>query len=157
MQTPIYESLPSHSLPAKSDKTTGEKHKHIPRLNFKKLVSQISRLGAPSHTGTGIPKDTAAQYIRTCKLYPGTSHEPLRIELQRCRLESRNTKYEAVSWVWGSPLNSTPLLYQGRKIPIRSTLDDALRIFRYPDRPRVLWVYMRSASIETTWRSGRTR
>jgi hypothetical protein len=86
-----------------------------------------------------LPKDPVEQYIRTCTLYPGTGDDPLQIELQLCRLGLDNVGYEAISWVWGSPSNSTTLLYKGQSITIRQNLYDALRTFRYADRPRTLW------------------
>jgi hypothetical protein len=87
-----------------------------------------------------LPIDPAEQYVRTCTLYPGTSDDPLQIELQLCRLGSDDTKYEALSWVWGSSSNSTTLLYKGQNITVRQNLHDALRTLRYTDRPRILWV-----------------
>ncbi|KAF2445504.1 HET-domain-containing protein, partial [Karstenula rhodostoma CBS 690.94] len=87
-----------------------------------------------------LPHDSEQQYIRTCTLYPGTGNEPVQVELQPHRVGSDDIPYEAVSWVWGNPLNSTTLLYKGQNISIRKSLEDALRVFRYVDRPRVLWV-----------------
>ncbi|KAF1975758.1 HET-domain-containing protein, partial [Bimuria novae-zelandiae CBS 107.79] len=78
--------------------------------------------------------------IRVCKLFPGTGDEPLQIDPQPCRVDAQTTlNYEAISWVWGSPLNSTTLSYRGQNITIRRNLEDALRAFRHADRPRTLW------------------
>lgn len=51
-------------------------------------------------------------------------------------------QYEALSYVWGSPVEPSLVVVgeEGRYIPITRNLDVAMRHLRYPDRPRVVWV-----------------
>lgn len=87
-----------------------------------------------------LPREPGANYIRVCELQPGYPDEPLQIELRTHCINSPDAEeYEAISWVWGSPSNSTTLKYRGQSIAIRKNLEDALRIFRYVDQPRTLW------------------
>ncbi|KAJ4347159.1 uncharacterized protein N0V89_011097 [Didymosphaeria variabile] len=87
-----------------------------------------------------LPQDPAEQYIRTIKLYPGTRDDPLQIEFQLHQIGSKIVSpYEAISWVWGNLLDNATLLYNGETITIRQNLEDALRVFRFADRPRLLW------------------
>lgn len=98
------------------------------------IASMAARIYEP------LPQNVGEQYIRTCTLYPGTGDESLRIELEPYQLDSDDAEYEALSWIWGSPSNSTVLVYKGQNISTRKSLDDALRDFRYADRTRTLWV-----------------
>lgn len=62
----------------------------------------------------------------------------------RCHFEAHQAssppEYEALSYVWGDPARTLPLISEGKQILITTTLDIALRQLRLPQTVRVLWV-----------------
>ncbi|KAF7867484.1 uncharacterized protein EAF02_009675 [Botrytis sinoallii] len=48
--------------------------------------------------------------------------------------------YEALSYVWGNPMNKCDINLQGVSFPITTNLESALRHLRYYDLPRILWI-----------------
>ncbi|KAL8657884.1 MAG: hypothetical protein Q9226_001481 [Calogaya cf. arnoldii] len=48
--------------------------------------------------------------------------------------------YEALSYSWGSPAQTSSIQCNGHKIPVRMSLYDALIHLRLPDKPRYIWV-----------------
>ena len=49
-------------------------------------------------------------------------------------------RYEALSYTWGDPKITKPVICSGKKIEITANLHSALYHLRYPDRQRILWV-----------------
>jgi hypothetical protein len=47
--------------------------------------------------------------------------------------------YDAISYVWGDPTDTSPLECSGKTLSITKNLHSALRHFRFQDQPRVLW------------------
>jgi hypothetical protein len=80
--------------------------------------------------------------IRLIRLLPGTWTDPVRCELFEETLGT--TKYEALSYVWGSKNVTRPIFLNQRKFPVTVNLESALRHLR--ERPEwgsdgaVLWV-----------------
>lgn len=83
-----------------------------------------------------------ADFIRCLKLQPGKDNEPLVATLFVVRLENARTtaKFEAISYVWGSPDRQDHITCNGRAHGITANLGEALRQVRHTDKPRVLWV-----------------
>jgi hypothetical protein len=51
-------------------------------------------------------------------------------------------KYEALSYVWGSPdALKTTILLNGKNFEVGENLGNALRHLRLLDKPRTLWIY----------------
>lgn len=82
--------------------------------------------------------------IRTLELVPSESHGAvLEVLLQEISLDSvlaDNSTYEALSYVWGSPTGTRPIICNGEVLKVTPNCEAALRRLRLPDRSRVLWV-----------------
>ncbi|KAL8336919.1 hypothetical protein RB601_008427 [Gaeumannomyces tritici] len=76
--------------------------------------------------------------IRILTLEPGVGGEPLTGSLEFESLDAR-PEFEAISYVWGSGTRSAQMRCDGRPLPMTSSIRDALRRMRHPDRPRRLW------------------
>lgn len=79
--------------------------------------------------------------IRRLILEPGAGDASLIGSMERIRLSetSDSTSFEAISYVWGSDIKDHWIKIDGKAIPITTSLSDALRQVRRPDRPRALW------------------
>lgn len=84
------------------------------------------------------PLDSNGDEIRLLKLLPGTG-PTINIEIQRIK-KNETLKYEALSYVWGSPEQTHEVLVQAQDIesikmlPISQNLFIALRHFRNQDQ-----------------------
>ena len=78
--------------------------------------------------------------IRILRLFPGKGAAPLRCELVHVPLASPGVEYDALSYRWGEPNPKETLYCNGLAVSIVSNLADALRAFRLPESPRLLWV-----------------
>jgi hypothetical protein len=81
-----------------------------------------------------LPYDDVFRFL---VLEPGTESDPL-----LCRLQIgwiADTTYEAISYVWGTPIRDQPIFCDGCRMMITPNLDRALRSVRLPDKPRTLW------------------
>lgn len=76
--------------------------------------------------------------IRLLVLEPGTGQDPVSVRLIQAHLSS-SPKFEAISYVWGDPGDTTAILCSGRVINITQNLHAALQQFRLPNAERVLW------------------
>jgi len=88
-----------------------------------------------SRLATGADNDE----IRILRLLPGKGAEPLRCELIHVPLASPG-EYDAVSYRWGPPTPEHTLHCNGFSVSVMSNLAEALRAFRLPGSPRLLWV-----------------
>ena len=81
----------------------------------------------------------AKDSLRLIFLEPGRPKDAL-----RCRIEAHDAasapEYEALSYVWGDPARTLPLLAEGKRLMITVALDDALRQIRLCRKRRVLWI-----------------
>jgi hypothetical protein len=75
-------------------------------------------------------------YIRTLVLLPGSGQETLRCSLQTSLIS--DTRFEAISYVWGSDIKDHAIVCQGQTLAITSNLWTVLQNVR-SDVPRVLW------------------
>ncbi|KIX99400.1 uncharacterized protein Z520_04976 [Fonsecaea multimorphosa CBS 102226] len=51
-----------------------------------------------------------------------------------------NTKYEALSYVWGSMTERETISVQDTIVSVTPSLTNALRYLRLADAPRVIWI-----------------
>jgi hypothetical protein len=79
-----------------------------------------------------------AQIIRLVELAPGARDAPVVIRLFITELE-HHPEYDAISYVWGNPEDTLPVLCNGRSFDITVNLNAAFVRVRYGDRPRILW------------------
>ena len=92
----------------------------------------------------------AEPQIRLLHLSPGTGSERLECSLQieepfkdlGCLMSSPQSAkpfYEAISYVWGDASMKEIIICDGKSLQITSSLANALRKVRYPERHRILW------------------
>ncbi|KAF2135243.1 uncharacterized protein K452DRAFT_210786, partial [Aplosporella prunicola CBS 121167] len=83
------------------------------------------------------------KHIRLLDLSPGAFSENLHIELRQVSLEKKSLYFEALSYVWGSPINPSFITIGSERnsvILVTQNLAIALRHLRYTDKIRTLWV-----------------
>ena len=78
------------------------------------------------------------QFIRMLTLYPGALDDPLEGELEFFNIVSSES-YESLSYVWGNVDRCHEIICAGQRLRLTTSLHDALRRLRQPDRPRRLW------------------
>lgn len=61
------------------------------------------------------------------------------VSLDRVSEQGKNG-FEALSYVWGSPVGTVPVSCDGQQLLVTPNCDSALRHLRLPDHDRVLWV-----------------
>lgn len=88
------------------------------------------------------PIDSVACQIRLIDLLPSTKFEAeIQIHLRTGVLSDTTVpKYEALSYVWGSPENPEDILIDGANLTVTRALAQALPYLRYEDQPRTLWI-----------------
>lgn len=84
------------------------------------------------------PLDKERSEIRLLVLKPGQWDEGICCDLEIVSLDE-SLEYETISYVWGDPKVRKPISVNGSRIEVTVNLFSALRRFRYPDTPRVLW------------------
>jgi hypothetical protein len=77
--------------------------------------------------------------IRVLHLLPGLKDDGIRCSLRRVAISQR-VPYEALSYTWGSPDRCIRVECDGSYLLVTSTLQEALRTMRYPDKERTLWI-----------------
>ncbi|KAF5020297.1 hypothetical protein F66182_7673 [Fusarium sp. NRRL 66182] len=84
----------------------------------------------------------SSQETRLAVIEPaGDLDDPLRLSLKRISLNSlRRTRYEALSYVWGSITGDRRLYCDGKLLYVTSNCESALRHLRLKKRQRVVWI-----------------
>ncbi len=77
--------------------------------------------------------------IRLLTLQPGRRDEPIKCDLSVVGLDEEPL-FEALSYTWGDPAPTTPILLRGRSVNVTSNLQGALLHLRNESVPRNLWV-----------------
>ncbi|KAJ4347317.1 uncharacterized protein N0V89_011257 [Didymosphaeria variabile] len=75
--------------------------------------------------------------IRLVTLLPGVMADPIQCQLKVATLQ---TKYEALSYVWGSESDARPISVNDHELHVTFNLESALRRLRMKKQQRVLWV-----------------
>ncbi|KAI0141584.1 heterokaryon incompatibility protein-domain-containing protein [Xylariaceae sp. FL1272] len=78
--------------------------------------------------------------IRLLVLLPGNPADDVRCLLTPHSLVTGVQQYEALSYCWGDPGTTKPILVDGGVLEVTVNLRSALRHLRLPDEPRVLWI-----------------
>ncbi|CAG5156179.1 uncharacterized protein ALTATR162_LOCUS4026 [Alternaria atra] len=81
----------------------------------------------------------AGEFIRVLKLHPGDTEYDIECSLEVMDIESSKGSYEAISYVWGDANDTVDVHCNGLQVSITVSLGDALRNFRHPSEPRLLW------------------
>ncbi|RYN30165.1 hypothetical protein AA0115_g4773 [Alternaria tenuissima] len=79
------------------------------------------------------------EYIRVLKLRPGRYDDIIDCSLSLTNIENSKGSYEAISYVWGDSKHTVDVWCNGLPVSITVSLADALRNFRHPSEPRLLW------------------
>ncbi|KAI0530169.1 heterokaryon incompatibility protein-domain-containing protein [Xylaria digitata] len=87
-----------------------------------------------------IVKTGIGQNIRLLKLLPGHLADDVQCGLTTHLLSPDIEKYEALSYVWGSPTVTKPIYVNGDSLQVTVNLHSALRHLRRVNEPRILWV-----------------
>ena len=81
--------------------------------------------------------------IRLLNLMPGQGNYEITSDMVNAEVTSgarSRTHYEALSYTWGDPTEKREMRCCGLSLQITSSLYNALKQLRYPDRTRTLWV-----------------
>jgi len=87
--------------------------------------------------------------IRLAKLHPGKFEDDISLTLQLATFDPHNPpKYEALSYVWGSPLSPQTITVTDEgdgepnpaQLSITHNLSVALRHLRFAARPQTVWI-----------------
>ncbi|KAL2289591.1 hypothetical protein FJTKL_01845 [Diaporthe vaccinii] len=105
--------------------------KSVLRRTLKAKLSGTSRL--PLYEYEDLPSGT---HIRFFILQQGRVDDPLIGSMKTAPLSDPSTKYEAVSYVWGTDVMDLLISVDGRKLPITKNLDAALSQVRKHDQAR---------------------
>ncbi|KAE8441271.1 hypothetical protein EG329_005572 [Mollisiaceae sp. DMI_Dod_QoI] len=84
------------------------------------------------------PSYTTQPLIRLLELLPGHGTHPVAAVLKNVPL-SDNGPYEAVSYCWGDPQDTSTITCNGQPLQVPRRLEIALKDMRYSDKPRALW------------------
>lgn len=83
---------------------------------------------------------TGTKTVRLLTLQPCTEQrQPIIAALEQADLDHR-PEYEAISWYWGNPPFTGSIILSGVQATVPHNLEEALKHFRFSDRPRRLWV-----------------
>ena len=85
-----------------------------------------------------LPTQAPRDAVRLIELLPDDNASEIRCNLQAVSL-SNSIQYEAISYCWGDPANTTPIFVNGKKLEITVNLYSALQRFRFSDKKRYLW------------------
>lgn len=79
------------------------------------------------------------EFIRVLKLQPGKAEDDIECSLEIIDIGTSEDSYEAISYVWGNANDTIDVQCNGLQVPITASLANALRHFRHPSGPRLLW------------------
>ncbi|PMD32055.1 HET-domain-containing protein [Hyaloscypha variabilis F] len=77
--------------------------------------------------------------IRLLHLLPGLFEDEIQVELREVTL-SQQPRYEALSYVWGSPTADDPISCHGEELFVTANCVAAMRRLRHWRKHRVLWI-----------------
>ena len=84
-----------------------------------------------------LPQD--GSQIRLVTILPGRELEAFQCTVKNFIL-TEDLQYKALSYVWGDPTITSPILLNGHEFQITTNLEAALRSLRYEDSERLLWI-----------------
>jgi hypothetical protein len=83
--------------------------------------------------------DVEQRQIGVLTLLPGSWYDPISCELEVVSLND-DPAYFALSYVWGDPKVTLPILLHKHALQVTSNLENALRRLRGSTKPRVIWI-----------------
>ena len=83
--------------------------------------------------------DPSSCQIRLVHIQPGVWDDPILCELETVSLDS-SPVYQTLSYFWGDPKDSKPILLEDCVFDVTSNLYDALRRLRRTNSIRVIWI-----------------
>jgi hypothetical protein len=140
-------SRPHESLSVLWHEVDDAIHRHIPeqleevrRLLLHGSLAYGAMKACQEVTGTYRYRRLGLDEIRLIVLYPSEDVSS-KIECEICHERLRpELPYEALSYVWGDPLVTRPIVLGGRDSFVTDNLEHALRALRKRTEPRILWV-----------------
>jgi heterokaryon incompatibility protein (HET) len=78
-------------------------------------------------------------HIRVFEVLPGTGDEQLHCHLKVSTVAESENLYDALSYVWGDSAVTEPIICNESSFPVTTSLANALRHIRQPERARLLW------------------
>ena len=108
-----------------------------PEMQEETLI-KLEKLALSSKPDSELALDPETREIRLISVLPGKWTDEIKCELNRFSLDS-HPRYEALSYTWGDPNNTRPIVLDGCEVQVTVNLEAALRRLRYPDVHRVLW------------------
>ncbi|OTA68540.1 HET-domain-containing protein [Hypoxylon sp. EC38] len=76
--------------------------------------------------------------FRILTLFPGSGEQRLECILEHGDID-QSPSYEAISYVWGDPLDKVDITCNGKTLAITAGLEVVLRHFRSPTEKKILW------------------
>src|SRR3982074_2629695 len=76
--------------------------------------------------------------FRVLELLPGNTDDDVHVILKIVDFNT-DIPYEAISYCWGSTALTCSVRVDDHLLPITQSLHEALRAFRRPQEPRVVW------------------
>ncbi|KAJ4320262.1 hypothetical protein N0V84_005960 [Fusarium piperis] len=92
----------------------------------------------PKYSYTPLRSPTNSKQFRLLKVHGGADEDDVECELIIHSLDDA-PEYEALSYVWGSPVPQTRIRLATGYVEVGPSLNAALRGLRYPDSPRITW------------------
>ncbi|MCJ1360121.1 MAG: hypothetical protein MMC33_010124 [Icmadophila ericetorum] len=83
--------------------------------------------------------DNDSPMIRLLQLAPGDGSDTIRCSI-RYQYLKQDIKYEALSYCWGDPTITKPILVENAPLKVTENLYLAFQHIRFKDRPRLLWI-----------------
>ncbi|KAE8386090.1 ankyrin repeat-containing domain protein [Aspergillus alliaceus] len=103
------------------------------------IQAESIRTSSPSSHLTYIPLP-GTRSTRILVLQPGQFHDEIHCSLELINFKSYHSRYEALSYVWGTDSPSEEIRISGQRVFVRRNLFWGLRHLRHRETPRVLWV-----------------
>src|SRR2546423_4132352 len=105
---------------------------------MEEVLTGVENLALLSKLDSALALNPETREIRLLSILPGKWTDEIRCELRRFSLDSR-PRYEALSYTWGDPSDTRPIILDGCEVRVTVNLESALRRLRQPDTNRVLW------------------
>jgi len=87
------------------------------------------------HRHDSLPTET---WFRVLELQPGSEDDHISVLLHHAHWEE-SPVYEAISYAWGDPKATTPVIVNGKRLDVTVNLQTVLRHLRYKEKSRILW------------------
>lgn len=78
--------------------------------------------------------------LRLVTLFPGVEDSPIVCRLDHSTLNQSQCQYEALSYVWGEPALSCPIIINGHQGAVTQNLAHSLHHLRRASEPRIFWI-----------------